>query len=279
VLEANAPAPLECEAVDQREPSIWPVSGFSSHDTTRYGSDLVISALPELLSLDVLIVEDEWVVAKDIERIVKLVGCNVVGIATKPEQALDAAKRREIDLVLMDISLGAERDGIDLVVDLKRNGDIGIIFVSAHGDAGTVSRAARVRPDAFILKPFTENQLRIAVEVVVERLSAPPASAGSTIPSAAEQTLKKIVDVLAEAGSVVPPASLPRRSVPEVALLSKREAEILEALLSNRRIPSIARLLHISPHTVRNHLKSIYQKLDVHSQEELLDKLLHGREG
>ena len=62
--------------------------------------------------------------------------------------------------------------------------------------------------------------------------------------------------------------------MPGLSLLSPRERQILDLLLSNRRVPQIAKTLRISPHTARNHLKSIYQKLGVHSQHELIDLLL-----
>ena len=60
---------------------------------------------------------------------------------------------------------------------------------------------------------------------------------------------------------------------PELSMLSPREREVLWLLLEGSRVPAIARTLHISPHTVRNHLQSVFRKLEVGSQTELIEKL------
>jgi len=89
-----------------------------------------------------------------------------------------------------------------------------------------------------------------------------------------EQALHRIAHDLAAAGitggavtSLVSP-----EAVEELRLLSAREGEILRSLLDGQRVPIIARSLYLSPHTVRNHLKSIFRKLDVRSQPELIEK-------
>jgi DNA-binding NarL/FixJ family response regulator len=90
-----------------------------------------------------------------------------------------------------------------------------------------------------------------------------------------EQALYKITNALEEAGILTRPyASLLQTDVPEeLRNLSSREREVLHSLLAGQRVPTIARALHLSPHTVRNHLKSIFRKLGVRSQTELLEWL------
>lgn len=66
--------------------------------------------------------------------------------------------------------------------------------------------------------------------------------------------------------------SIPASPITGLELLSRREREVLDQLLANRRVAAVARQLHISPHTVRNHLKSIFRKLEVNSQSELLER-------
>jgi len=95
-----------------------------------------------------------------------------------------------------------------------------------------------------------------------------------------EKVLQRIANNLLESGITV--GLLPKPVRPEVLqslrLLSTREWEILRKLLSNQRVATISRALFISPNTVRNHLKSIFRKLEVHSQIELLEYLEHTSE-
>jgi len=90
-----------------------------------------------------------------------------------------------------------------------------------------------------------------------------------------EQALYKITNALEEAGVLTRPyASLLQPDAPEeLRNLSSREREVLHSLLAGQRVPTIARALYLSPHTVRNHLKSIFRKLGVRSQTELLERL------
>lgn len=90
-----------------------------------------------------------------------------------------------------------------------------------------------------------------------------------------EQALYKIASALGETGILTPPrASPPQSDTPqELCNLSSREKEVLRSLRAGQRVSTIARTLYLSPHTVRNHLKSIFRKLGVRSQTELLERL------
>ena len=92
---------------------------------------------------------------------------------------------------------------------------------------------------------------------------------------ALEETLLRVSAELESCGITTRLISAPTQDelLPELRSLTRRENEILWHLRRGKRVPSIARQLHISPSTVRNHLKSIFRKLDVGSQTELLDKL------
>ena len=90
-----------------------------------------------------------------------------------------------------------------------------------------------------------------------------------------DQALRNIAINLMESGTMVSPPHMPicPELLPSLHLLSRREWEILNQLLSGRRVPSLASSLFISANTVRNHLKSIFRKVGVHSQSELLEYL------
>src|SRR5512143_3111588 len=88
--------------------------------------------------------------------------------------------------------------------------------------------------------------------------------------------MQRIADLMKELGLVTAEAGHHRPEVEAIlGQLSSRERQIVELLLASRRVPGIAAALGISPHTVRNHLKAVFRKLGVHSQEALLELLRH----
>jgi DNA-binding NarL/FixJ family response regulator len=213
----------------------------------------------------ILVVDDEWLVAVDVQRTLRRAGYVVDEIVTSAPKVLAALHRVGPDLVLLDIDLGTELDGLELANRIRAQSPVPIVFLSAHCDPPTLKRAMRASPHGFVVKPFTEAQLLTAVQLALHQPDTKQAHAAT-----AQQTLQRIASLLSESGHVF--GGLAKSRQAEIAsALSAREREILDALLNHQRVPGIARTLGISEHTVRNHLKSIYAKLGVHSQEELLE--------
>lgn len=113
---------------------------------------------------NILIVEDEALIALDLQRRLEHAGYNVHGIATDAAQALDLASSLP-DLILMDIRIGGQRDGIEVADEIRRHFDIPVMFLTAHADAETLERAKRVRPQGYIVKPFGHTNFRAQIEV------------------------------------------------------------------------------------------------------------------
>jgi two-component system cell cycle sensor histidine kinase/response regulator CckA len=113
----------------------------------------------------VMIVEDERLVARDIADSLTRLGYDVTGTVASAEECLECAKRCRPDLVLMDIHLEGDIDGIATAQALRDEYDIPVIFLSAYADDGTVSRAKRAAPLGYLLKPFRKSELKSAVEV------------------------------------------------------------------------------------------------------------------
>jgi DNA-binding NarL/FixJ family response regulator len=111
----------------------------------------------------VLIVEDEMFVAMDIELVVQKSGHQVVGFAGTADRAVALADELHPDLVLMDIRLRGERDGIDAAIEIRKRFDIPSLIISAFSDAPTHERAAPARVLGFISKPFDHSLLEIAL--------------------------------------------------------------------------------------------------------------------
>jgi DNA-binding NarL/FixJ family response regulator len=212
----------------------------------------------------IAIVEDEVLVARGIEGILTRAGFEVVGIADSADEARLLVAQSRPDLVLLDITLRTG-NGIDLGRELSEQG-VRFLYVSGIDDA--LDQDPHVHPAGFVVKPFSERQLLAAVKAAVR---------GTKRGSQDRAALQRIANVLVEVGLSAAPSSRPsvtRSSVPELSSLSSREWEVLRELLDNNRVPAIAKKLHISPATVRNHLKSIFAKVGVHSQQELLERIV-----
>jgi DNA-binding NarL/FixJ family response regulator len=106
----------------------------------------------------ILVVEDDYFVALELEHRLLDAGFDVVGIATTAEEALDKARSGNPDLAVMDIRLAGSRDGIDAATDLIELG-IPSIFATAHADPGTKQRAEQARPLGWLQKPYSSESL------------------------------------------------------------------------------------------------------------------------
>lgn len=118
---------------------------------------------------NILIVEDESIISLNIEYILSRVGYNVVGICNNAEKALDKLRTTKVDLVLMDIELRGSIDGIEIAGIIRKEFDIPVVFITAHQSEDIFSRAKSADPHAYILKPFTEKELEINIELVLLR--------------------------------------------------------------------------------------------------------------
>ena len=115
----------------------------------------------------VLIVEDEGIVAADLQSLVRLLGYEVAGIASTGTEAVEKAEALKPDLVLMDIRLQGTMDGIDAAERIVAQGNIPVTYLTAYADSNTVDRAKTTLPYGYVLKPFTERDLRTAIELAL----------------------------------------------------------------------------------------------------------------
>lgn len=121
---------------------------------------------------NILIVEDEAVVAADLAGKLERAGYRVVGIAADGEEALETAAAQLPDLVLMDIRLAGPMDGIEAAERIRETCSIPIIYLTAHSDAGTLQRASMTEPFGYILKPFDERDITTQIEIVLYKHEA-----------------------------------------------------------------------------------------------------------
>lgn len=117
----------------------------------------------------VLLVEDEAIVAKDIQKILEILGYDVVGIEASGENALQAIERRKPDLVLMDIVLRGKMNGIEAARQIRSRFHTPVVFLTAYADDEVLEQAKKTEPFGYIIKPFEERELRTVIEMVLYR--------------------------------------------------------------------------------------------------------------
>jgi len=122
--------------------------------------------------IDIVIVEDDSIIAKDLMYTLKDLGYAVVAHCKNHEEVLQALKKHKSDLIICDIDLGKKSwDGIQIAEEIRQHYDQPIIFLTALADASTINRAAVVEPDAFLVKPFEERSLFAAIELALGKYS------------------------------------------------------------------------------------------------------------
>ena len=114
---------------------------------------------------NILIVEDEILVAQELSQSIVLLGYNVVGIASSSKSALTLVEETKPNLILMDIRIKGKVDGIDTAKEIKQRYDIPIIYTTALSGEEEIQRAVRTNPSAYILKPYNKQALKAAIEI------------------------------------------------------------------------------------------------------------------
>jgi PAS domain S-box-containing protein len=117
----------------------------------------------------ILVVEDEGIIALDLQNHLTRLGYAVPDIAYTGEQAIRRAKEIHPDLVLMDIRLEGEMDGIEAAEQIRARFGIPVIYMTAYADAATLKRAKITGPFGYILKPFGERELSSTIEMALYR--------------------------------------------------------------------------------------------------------------
>ncbi|MBP9059878.1 MAG: response regulator [Rhodoferax sp.] len=116
----------------------------------------------------ILIVEDESIVAMDIALQLRNLGYQPIGHATSGEQAIELAGRLRPDLTLMDIQLATDMDGITTAMTMRKQFDLPCVFLSAFDGSDSLARAKLADPAGYVIKPFTEHDLRTAMETALK---------------------------------------------------------------------------------------------------------------
>jgi CheY-like chemotaxis protein len=117
----------------------------------------------------ILVVEDEAVTAMDMQRRLKNLGYNVPVVVSSGEEAIKKVTENHPDLILMDINLNNEMDGIDASSKIHSFSDIPVIYMTAYSDDKTLERAKITEPFGYLIKPFKDREVNITIEIALYR--------------------------------------------------------------------------------------------------------------
>ena len=161
---------MSAEPVGPAEPGAFAEPGKSAPGTATEISPLE-PATPggQEQKKRILVVEDEGLIAADVQGRLEKLGYSVPKIASSGAEALECARSIPLDLVLMDIRLRGDIDGIATAQALRSELHVPVVYMTAHSDAETVHRAMATEPLGYMLKPIANNLLRDAVQAALSQ--------------------------------------------------------------------------------------------------------------
>ena len=121
--------------------------------------------------IKILIVEDNVIIADDMQSMLEEIGYEVVDNVIVYEQAIEVLKNNHVDLVLIDIILASDKTGIDLGKHIRQNYNIPFVFVTSNSDKATVENAKTVKPDGYLVKPFEQQDLYTSIEIALSNFN------------------------------------------------------------------------------------------------------------
>lgn len=122
--------------------------------------------------IKILIVEDEQITALDLATGLEKEGYYICGMADNATDAHRIFEDTLPDIILMDINIKGQKDGIDTTIELLKVKEVPVIYITAFTDAETVNRVKGVQPAAFLTKPFNINNVRIAIELAISNFAS-----------------------------------------------------------------------------------------------------------
>lgn len=194
-------------------------------------------------NIEILIVEDEPAIAKYIATTLESNHYKITALAFDHEDALTELKNNTPDLVLLDINLDDEKDGIDIAEIINKNYNIPFIFITSYANSKTIERAKITQPIGYIVKPFTEQDLISTLEI--------------SLYNHKQKNQPKALSIETVNAKLFTP-------------LSQREFSILMGIYDGKSNQEIADTNFISINTIKTHIRNLYAKMDVSSRSELL---------
>lgn len=197
--------------------------------------------------IKVLVVEDEPMIAMDIEQTLTNIDFTVSALAHTFASALQQLETNAPDIILLDVNLNDEKDGIDIGTIINEKYKLPFVYLTSYADKITLERAKKTRPAGYIVKPFEEKDLLAGLEIALYNFSTRDNS----------QTMLPLSNINKHLLSVI----------------SDREYDVLVAIYEGKTNQQMADALFVSVNTIKTHISNIYLKLDVASRTAAIAKL------
>jgi len=196
--------------------------------------------------IQVLIVEDEPIIAEDIQDLLLSESFKVVGVAHTGLHALDMLSTRKPNFVLLDIQLEGQMTGLDVAEVIHQQYQIPYIFLSSHDDKNTILQAQQHSPYGYLVKPFQDRTLLTSIKIAMSNYEMFTKQRDLT---------KEDIEVKFDVN------------------VTEQEYLIITHLVNGRSYKQIAADNFISLNTVKYHVKNIYNKFDLTGRSELASRL------
>lgn len=201
----------------------------------------------ELQKTKILIVEDDGIIAEDLNSLLIEKGYSIVGVAHNGSDALDMLVTRNPDFALLDINLGSGISGLEIAKFIHEKFKLPYIFLTSFDDEQTLQQAQSFGPYGYIVKPYQERTLLTTIKTALANFKASQSS-----PTLVRENIDKI----------------------STKKITDQEFKIIECLINGFSYQKISESLFISVNTVKYHAKNIYLKLDINGRAELYNRVL-----
>lgn len=194
-----------------------------------------------------MLADDHRMLREGLRRSMTERGFNVVGEARDGAEAVDMAASLRPDVILMDVTMPG-LDGVEATRQIKaRSADVRIVVLTMHADQDVLADAIRAGANGYLVKDCSTDEIAAAIETV----------AGGETALSPRLAASMLAEVRRQSDEVEPER-----------VITKREEEVLQLIANGCSTPEVAEQLFISQKTVKNHLASIYQKLDARDRTQ-----------
>lgn len=196
---------------------------------------------------EILIIEDEAIIAQDIKDILISNQYKVMGIIRNGDEAISYLSFHNPELILCDINIQGSKDGVEVATTIQKKKKIPFVFLTSYSDKRTLNRAKHALPYGYVVKPFTHQDLISSIEIALFKF---------------EQELKSLQ---------ITQHVLSRMSNENITV---KEFSIIKAMIQGNEYVEIADTQGISMNTIKYHTKNIFRKFDVNNKASFMQLLL-----
>lgn len=201
----------------------------------------------------ILIVEDDVISARIIKKILLTRGYEITDVISNSNYVIDAIHKNTPDLILMDIIINGEKDGIEIAEIIKKEKDIPIIYLTSDSSEGTIQRAKITEPFGYLIKPINEKVLLTNIELTLFKQNEQNKRNIDALRKANDELEKKVIERTKEL--------LDKNEL--LLIENKQRIQAEESLKKSERLATIGKMSAILAHEIRNPLNSIKINTDI----------------